>query len=416
MPRTPKQSARLGVSLSSMLASGRPRYSASGWPTGASAGSSIRPEASASTPSSLAEQSMPCDSTRRSLAALMAMPPGSLAPTVASGTFRPARALGAPQTICTVPAPVATWQTCRRSASGCFSQERISATTTPSRPSPSTVRSSTSRPMPVRPAASSSRDASTVTCSRSQLSGNLIAALPGSGELPQEAAVVFEEAAQVVDAVAQHGQAFNAQAEGEAGVALGVDADVAQHVRMHHAAAQHLQPAGAAVGLLPGDVHLGRGLGEGEVAGAEAHLEIALEEGADELRQRALEVGEAGALVHQQALDLVEHRRVGLVAVAAVDLAGGDHAQRRRVLLHEAHLHARGVGAQQPALAALVGAHVEGVVHGPRRMVRREVQGLEVVPVVLDLRAFGQLVTHAGEDVGDALQGAADRVQVAQAR
>ena len=85
----------------------------------------------------------------------------------------------------------------------------------------------------------------------------------------------------------------------------------------------------AAVRLLPGDVDFGRRLGEGEVARAEAHLEIALEERAHEFGQRALEVGEAGVLVDQQAFDLVEHRRVGLVAVAAVDLAGGDHAQRR---------------------------------------------------------------------------------------
>ena len=179
-PRTLKQSARLGVSLSSKLASGRPRYAASGEPTGASAGSSSRPDASASMPSSFAEHSMPCESTPRSLAALMAMPPGSVAPTVASGAFRPGRALGAPQTICTVPAPVATWHTCRRSASGCFSQERISATTTPSRPSPSTCASSTSRPMAVSRADSSSRDAETVTCSRSQLSGNFMRTASGN--------------------------------------------------------------------------------------------------------------------------------------------------------------------------------------------------------------------------------------------
>src|SRR3546814_1888039 len=66
IPRTLKQSARLGVSLSSMLASGRPRYSASGVPGGASSGSSSRPEASASMPSSFAEHSMPLDSTPRS--------------------------------------------------------------------------------------------------------------------------------------------------------------------------------------------------------------------------------------------------------------------------------------------------------------------------------------------------------------
>jgi phenylalanyl-tRNA synthetase beta chain len=41
------------------------------------------------------------------------------APTVASGAFSPARAFGAPQTICTCsPPPIATLHTCRRSASG----------------------------------------------------------------------------------------------------------------------------------------------------------------------------------------------------------------------------------------------------------------------------------------------------------
>src|SRR3546814_6492308 len=64
--------------------------------------------------------------------------------------------------------------------------------------------------------------------------------------------------------------------------------------------------------------------------------------------------------------------------------------------------------AQQPAIA-----EVKGVVHRARRVVRREVQRLEVVPVVLDLRAVGQLVAQAAEDVGDALDRAADRMQAA---
>src|SRR3546814_1167309 len=108
-----------------------------------------------------------------------------------------------------------------------------------------------------------------------------------SGKLPEEPNVVVEEAAQVVDAGAQHRKALHAQAEGEAGVALRVDADVAQHVRVHHAAAEHFQPARRAVRLLPGDVDFGRGLGKGEIAGAEAHLEVALEERAHEFGQRA---------------------------------------------------------------------------------------------------------------------------------
>jgi hypothetical protein len=46
-------------------------------------------------------------------------------------------------------------------------------------------------------------------------------------------------------------------------------------------------------------------------------------------------------------------------------------------------------------------------------MVRREVQRLEIVEVVLDLRAIGELVAEATEDLGDALQRAADRMHAA---
>src|SRR6185312_2156973 len=164
----------------------------------------------------------------------------------------------------------------------------ISAITTPSRPSPSGVSSSTSSPAMVSACASVARFALISTSSRSQFSENfIVCSLPGLRELLEEAQVVLEERAQVGHYVAQHREALHAQAEGEAGVALRIDAAVRQHVRVHHAAAQHFQPARLTVGSLPANIHLGRGFGEGEVAGAEAHLEIALEEGADELCQRA---------------------------------------------------------------------------------------------------------------------------------
>ena len=66
------------------------------------------------------------------------------------------------------------------------------------------------------------------------------------------------------------------------------------------------------------DVHLGGRLGEREVARPEAHRDVvALEEGAHEVGQAALEVAHVGAPVDHQALDLMEHRRVGHVEVAA---------------------------------------------------------------------------------------------------
>ena len=58
-------------------------------------------------------------------------------------------------------------------------------------------------------------------------------------------------------------------------------------------------------------------------------------------------------------------------------------------------LHGRRMRAQQAAVA-----EIERVVHRPRRMVRREVQRLEVVPVVLDLGPVGDFEAAAAEDVG----------------
>jgi len=55
-------------------------------------------------------------------------------------------------------------------------------------------------------------------------------------------------------------------------------------------------------------------------------------------------------------------------------------------------------------------------VHRPRRVVRREVERLEVVPVVLDLRAVGQLVAQSAEDFGDPFQGARNRMDAAALR
>ncbi len=90
-----------------------------------------------------------------------------------------------------------------------------------------------------------------------------------------------------------------------------------------------------AVGLLPGDVDFGRGFGEGKIAGAEAHLEVALEERAHErrpsvpLRSAKLACSSTSRPSHWWNIGVCV-----CVAVAAVHLAQRDHAQRRLVLLH----------------------------------------------------------------------------------
>ena len=125
---------------------------------------------------------------------------------------------------------------------------------------------------------------------------------------------------------------------------------------------------------------------------------VALEEVAQELGEHALQVGERDVLVDPQALDLVEHRRVRGVAVDAIDAARRDDLDRRRVRFHVADLDRRRVRAQH--VAAL---DVERVVHRARRMVLRHVERGEVVEVVLDLRAVGDLEAERAEQRLDAL-------------
>ena len=193
----------------------------------------------------------------------------------------------------------------------------------------------------------------------------------------QPADVGFEERPQVGDAVLQHGDALDAHAPGEALPLARIDAAVRQHARMHHAAAEDLQPvaavaefAGAAV---PADIDLHRRLGEREVAGAEPHRQVGdAEEGAQEVDQRALQMAERQVAIEDQALALVEHRRVRRVMVGAIGAADDDDADRRRLRQHGADLHRRGLRAQHRRRLVALRRQVERVVVGARRVVRRE--------------------------------------------
>ena len=94
------------------------------------------------------------------------------------------------------------------------------------------------------------------------------------------------------------------------------------------------------------------------------------------------------------------------------DAAGRDHVDRRRLRLHHAHLHGRGVRAQQHLLG-LAQLHVERVLHRAGGMTGREVERLEVVPVELDLGTFGDLVAEADEHVFELAPDPRDRMQMA---
>ena len=111
-----------------------------------------------------------------------------------------------------------------------------------------------------------------------------------------------------------------------------------------------------------------------------------------------------------QTLDLVEHRRVRLVAVAAEGAARHDDADRRLLRQHGADLHRARMGAQDHARAVGLLVEVERIMLLARRMFGGHVECGEIVEVVLDMRAFGDREAEIAPDLHDLLPDLAHRM------
>src|SRR6266571_1648211 len=155
-----------------------------------------------------------------------------------------------------------------------------------------------SRGMPaaVRRSPTTAGSSAIVTYSASHAWLNFMRHSPG--ELGQEPQIVLVEQADVVDSVLQHGDPLDPEPEGEAGVPLGVVADLLEHRGVHHARAAHLDEAralaaAASVALAEdaGDVVLGARLDEREVGRAQAQLQVAPEDPAAEVLEGPLQMG-----------------------------------------------------------------------------------------------------------------------------
>src|SRR5215831_6498948 len=340
--------------------------------------------------SSNAEHSMPRLSTPRMVPIPSVMfLPGMKVPGGENTPFMPARAFGAPHTTCTgSPDPVSTMHTRSLSALGCGSAEITRAMVNGASALALFSTLSTSRPIMVSlcTMASSGWSVSRWSLSHERVSFMAVprdcrgaqdrrclvpspACGGGSGrgsardsraqpsrqsrkiERPEAvvgepAYVGLEESAQVVHAVFEHGDAIDPHAPGESLVSIGVDAAVSQHVRMHHAAAKNFEPvvalAEADLALVAAalDVDFEGGLGKREERRPEPHFHVLdLEKCLAELGKNPLQVTEMRGLVDDQALDLMKHRCVRLVAVAPIGAARADHADRRPLGQHGAHLH-----------------------------------------------------------------------------
>src|SRR2546425_2326196 len=355
----------------------------------------MMPAASSPRPSSIAEQSIPADGTPRNVLVSIRRSPRR-EPGIAYGTRSPTARFHAPVTTSTTAPPVVTPAIWFFVEPGSGRKLLTTATTIPSKSTSCWAIRSTSLPASVRRSASVGASAVVSTYSLSQLSEISMAS-----ELPQQADVVLQEQAEVGDVVLEHRQTIQAGAEGEAGIALGVDAAVTKHLRMHHPGAQDLQPAplaAAATGTAADTARDGRpdaGFGEGEVVTHDPNASFGTEERAGEILDRALQVRQADVVVDDQALNLIELRTVrGIRRIAPVDRARSDDADRRLVALHEPDLYRRCMGPQEQ----VVGLDVKAVHRVPRGMVRGDVERLEVVELVLHLRSEGDFVAEPRKD------------------
>ena len=171
------------------------------------------------------------------------------------------------------------------------------------------------------------------------------------------------------------------------------------------------------------DVDLGRRLGEREIARPQAqHDVVALEKGLEEGLERPFQMAEVDAAVDHQPFDLVEHRRVGGVAVGAVGAARRDDADAAAAATASSGSAPARCGCAAASLAApgrpspSGAGEIEGVVHRPRRVALGDVERGEIVPVVLDLGPGRDREAQVGENLGELVHHLADRMDAALRR
>src|SRR3954466_14138356 len=137
------------------------------------------------------------------------------------------------------------------SAFGCGRTARMRATRTPVISAPGASRPSTSRPSRSSASAIARGSAASGTKSVSQDRGTRIRGRSVPGE---EAVVVVEERLDGLDVVPEHRHALDPEAEREARVLPGVDADRPEDVRVDHAAPAELDPSRLRADATPGAV------------------------------------------------------------------------------------------------------------------------------------------------------------------
>ncbi len=208
----------------------------------------------------------------------------------------------------------------------------------------------------------------------------------------------------VVDAVAHHHKAVQTQAEGETVVLLGVDTAVAQNVGVGHAAGEKFHPAGVLTdfaALTPADkaldIQLETRLNKGEKSRTQAYFHIPFKDFTQEGFFKVNQIGNGNVLPDKHAFHLMKHRFMrGIGSLTAEHLPRGHELEGWVLFLfHPTDLNGGGMGAQE----VLHILEPEGVLHVPGGMGVGNVQGGEVMKIVLDMRAVENVEAHGEKDV-----------------
>src|SRR5208282_885296 len=205
-----------------------------------------------------------------------------------------------------------------------------------------------------------------------------------------------------------HAKPLDPQPEGKTGHFLGVVTHGAEHVGIDHPRSPHFNPSVPAV---PEHIDLDARFGEREEGGPEANLHVVAEITAGEEPEHRLEVGHGHAAIDHQALDLMEHERMGGIhRVGAIDPASGDDPHRRPLRFHDPDLHGARLAPQHGILGQV--KVVQGITGGVRW---GDIEGIEIVVNILDLGTTRDTEAEPAEKVDQLVGGLGQGMAMAQA-
>src|SRR5690606_30316791 len=134
----------------------------------------------------------------------------------------------------------------------------------------------------------------------------------------------------------------------------------------------------------------------------------------NEVEQSLFQIGKRYIFIHIKSLDLMEETmctcRNSLIAVHPARHNG---TERWLACFHQSNLNGRGMRTQGNIITILF-LDKESILHITRRVLRWKIQGREVVPVIFDLRSFGNDKTEFLKNLNDLLADQRQRMARAQ--